>query len=147
MRLAMAALVLIAVGCDSEKAKREKAYKEALASWGDNVGKKEQADQAKVDAIKKDRKGMATKAVEQMRKAAAENYGKKAADEARITADEASIKDLGDGRFEVAGTYEGRDRSGREFKAPFTATVGILVDRLILTDLKIKEKVFKDGKP
>ena len=94
--------------------------------------------------IKKDFKVIADKAVERMRRAAHEDFGSKAAEEAVITADEKNVKVLGEERWQATGRYSGKDEKGMNFVAPFTVNLQILMYSLFASDIELSERKYQN---
>jgi hypothetical protein len=137
MRIIPAAIVL-SMGCGGES-KLDK-----LPNSSANVAANVERAKARVALIKKDFKLIADKAVDRMRRAAHEDFGSKAAEEAVITADEKNVKVLGDERWQVTGQYSGKDEEGKSFVAPFTVNLQILMYSLFASDIELNERKYQN---
>lgn len=108
-----------------------------------NVARNVERAKARVAAVKKDRKAIAAKAVERMRRAAHEDFGAKAAADAEITAHEADVTVVNDESWTVTGRYSGRDQHGKEFVAPFNVSLQIIFYSLYASDIQLSERTYK----
>ena len=120
-----------------------------LSMGGDSrdakIATQEAAAKAKVVAIRKDRPALVARAVDEMRRAATDNFGKKEAEAAVISADLTSIKDHDGDKWVVTGKYEGADKGGKQFTAPFSVTLQVLFYSLQVTDVRMQNRTYKDG--
>ena len=108
------------------------------------IATQEAAAKAKVVAIRNDRPALVTRAVTEVRKAAAEDFGKKEADDAVISCDLSCIKDKNGDCWVVTGNYEGKDVVGKQFTAPFSVTMQVLFYSLHVTDVHMQNRTYKD---
>jgi len=138
MRTILAAS-LLGIGCGGGG----EAKLERLPNNRSNVAENVERAKARVALIKKDSKAIADKAVERMRHMAIEHFGRKAGDTAVITADASNVKVVGDDIWKVTGQYAGLDEDGREFVAPFTATLQILMYSLYASGIELSERTYK----
>ena len=136
MRVILSASML-ALGCGGE-AKLDK-----LPNNSANVAVNVERAKARAALVKKDHKAIAAKAVERIRRAAHEDFGPNAAATAVITADEKNVKVLGDERWQVTGHYAGQDEDGKEFTAPFTVSLQILMYSLYADGFELSERTYK----
>lgn len=130
MRFLLASSLLV-VGCGGDSRSAKIAKDEAVAK-------------AKVVAIRSDRPALIDRAVNEMRKSATYNIGQKEAEAAVITADESGIKDHEGDRWVVSGKYEGHDKGGKRFTAPFSVTLQVLFYSLHVTDVQMKERQYHE---
>jgi hypothetical protein len=130
MRFVLASSLLV-VGCGGD-------------ARSDRIAKQEAAAKAKVVAIRKDRPALVDRAVDEVRKSATNNFGEKEAEAAVITADVSGIKDHDDDRWVVSGKYEGRDKVGRRFTAPFSVSLQVLFYSLHVTDVQMNDPEYNE---
>ena len=129
---------LLALGCGGGEAKLDK-----LPNNSANVAVNVERAKARVVLIKKDFKLMAEKAADRMRRMAHENFGSNAAKTAVITTNEKNVKVVGDERWLVTGQYAGKDQDGKEFTAPFTVSLQILMYSLYADGIEMDERTYK----
>lgn len=147
MSFARAALVipllLSIAGCSGgatkEQAEAAKAI-QATREWAEKASAANTAQKAKAEALKSDRDAIVRKAIDAMRKAAAESFGTKEAESAEITAGRSGIKDFGGERWKVTGLYVGPDDKGKRFKAPWTADIRLMFDSLQCTGISLGKR-------
>lgn len=130
MRFLLASSLLV-IGCGGDARSEKIAKEEAVAK-------------AKVVAIRNDRPALVDRAVSEVRKSATYNIGQKEAEAAVITADESGIKDHDGDRWVVSGKYEGHDKVGKRFTAPFSVTLQVLFYSLHVTDVQMKERQYHE---
>jgi len=108
-----------------------------------NMATAEAKEKVKAEVLKKDRNAILRKAVEAMRKAAAENFGTAESQEAQITADQSGIKNYGEEKWEVTGQYVGSDKEGKKFRASWTATISVMFGTLQCEQLKLGDRQYQ----
>ena len=107
-----------------------------------NMEKVQEKEEAKEEELKKDRSSIVQKAVEAMRKAAAESFGTVESHQAQIIADQTGIKDFGEEKWEVTGQYLGPDKDGKEFRASWTAKISIMLGSLQCESIKLGDRQY-----
>jgi len=135
MRLLLISVVLT-VGCTHE------SRSPVPQRFDDAFRIEETFANARLNAIRMDRFGLVAKAVEQMRQATIKRFGPKAATEATIAADLHDVNEVAPDKWEVVGSYDGSDRSGKRFIAPFVVSMEIVVGHLMASRVKLKERTY-----
>jgi hypothetical protein len=108
------------------------------------------AAQDKADAARKqpgDRERLVSKAIETMKTAAAARFGTAEAKKAVITAEPSGVKEFGEKAWEVTGLYDGPDRDGVRFKAPWTVRIEFALGELQCTSANLGERVWSEPGP
>jgi len=140
MRKWLILVVLVLIGLsrapteeETESAKAVQEVKQRAEKASGSMDKMK----AQVEASKTDRNAVVQKAIEAMRKSAAERVGTEEANAAEITADQSGIKDFGEERWEVTGQYLGTDEEVKTFRTPWTARIFLGLGSLQCKSIKL----------
>ena len=104
-------------------------------------------DAAAAVASMRDIHGIANKGVAAMKASAAEQFGDAHARQALVMAEDAGVKKVGERAWEVTGHYDGPDKEGVRFKAPWTARIELVGATLSCLSIQLGNVSWKDTPP